>query len=196
MSYLEKIEYEIVPKDSFSVIRNCSRCGKRTYFKNTKKFRVNANGNRLDVWLIYQCEKCKHTYNLAIYERAKVSSVPAEEYKSFLSNDEQLAEMYGRNYQLFRKNRAEIDFEAVSYQFTKLKGFSDNSDSKYPLEIMIHNPCGLKIRPEKQIAEILNLSRSQAKKLMELGDITVDSISPQVISIYVKDDLGKEEYED
>ena len=99
MSYLEKIEYEIVPQDSFALIRNCSGCGKKSYFINTKRFRVNANGNRLDVWLIYQCEKCKHTYNLAIYERVKVSSVPEEEYRCFLRNDEQLAEMYGRNHQ-------------------------------------------------------------------------------------------------
>lgn len=195
MSYLEKIEYEIVARDSFSVIRNCSGCGKKSFFTNTKKFRVNANGNRLDVWLIYQCEKCKHTYNLAIYERAKVSSVPAEEYKSFLANDEQLAEMYGRNYQLFKKNKAEIDVEAINYKFVRLKGLSDDDDHKQQIEIMIHNPNGLKIRPEKQIAEILSLSRSQAKKLMELGDITVESNSPEVISISVKADLIKKEGE-
>lgn len=195
MSYLEKIEYEIVPQDSLSVIRNCSGCGKKSFFINTKKFRVNANGNRLDVWLIYQCEKCKHTFNLAIYERAKVSSIPAEEYKGFLSNDEQLAEMYGRNYQLFKKNKAEIEVEAINYQFIKLKELSDDADHKQQIEIAIHNPYGLKIRPEKQIAEILSLSRSQAKKLMELGDITVESISSKVISISVKADLIKREGE-
>ena len=46
MSYLEKIEYEIVPKESLSVIRNCSGCGKKSHFSNTKKFRVNANGSK------------------------------------------------------------------------------------------------------------------------------------------------------
>ena len=75
MSYLKKIEYEIIPKESFMVIRNCSGCGRKSYFKNTKRFRVNANGNKLDVWLIYQCEKCRHTLNLTIYERQKASSV-------------------------------------------------------------------------------------------------------------------------
>ena len=87
MSYLKKIEYEIVPEKSFSVIRNCAGCGRKTLFQNTKKFRVNANGNKLDVWLIYQCEKCKHTFNLAIYERQKVSSIPETEYRQFLDND-------------------------------------------------------------------------------------------------------------
>ena len=185
MCYIEKIEYEIVPIDSFSVIRNCPGCGKKSYFINTKRFRVNANGNRLDVWLIYQCEKCKHIYNLAIYERAKVSSLPEKEHQRFLSNDEQLAEMYGRNYLLFKKNKAEIDLKAVNYQITRLGGIPDSKNYQHPVEIMIHNPCRLKIRPERQIAEVLYLSRSQVKKMMELGDITIQTISPKVISVSV-----------
>ena len=186
MSYLEKIEYEIVPKDSLTLIRNCAGCGKKTHFTNTKKFRVNANGNRLDVWLIYQCKKSKHTYNLPIYERAKVSSVPEVEYKRFLSNDEQLAEMYGRNYQLFKKNKAEVDLETLSYEFARLKDLRDHSGHSHQVEITIHNPYGLKIRPEKQISEILNLSRSQTKKLTELGGIKLQDILPQSISICVE----------
>ena len=103
MSYLRKIEYEIVLKDSFLIIRNCPKCGRKSHYINTKKFRVNANGNKLDIWLIYQCAECKHTLNLAIYERKKASSITKEEYQCFLDNDEQLAEMYGKNMQLFRR---------------------------------------------------------------------------------------------
>ena len=175
MCYLEKIEYEIVPIDSLAVIRNCPGCGKKSRFINTKRFRVNANGNRLDVWLIYQCEKCKHTYNLSIYERVRAASLSEDEYQRFLSNDEQLAEMYGRNYNLFKMNKAEIALEAVNYQITRLGGIPDCKNYQHPVEIMIHNPCGLKIRPEKQIAEVLNLSRSQVEKMMEQGDITVQT---------------------
>ncbi len=119
MSYLKKIEYEIIPKDSFWVIRSCSKCGRKTHFKNTKKFRVNANGNKLDIWLIYQCEECKHTLNLAIYERQKVSSIPKEEYQSFLDNNERLTERYGKNMQLFRKNKADIDFDRIKFETNK-----------------------------------------------------------------------------
>lgn len=108
MSYFRKNANESVPEDSFQVIRKCAGCGRKTHYKNTKRFRVNANGGRLDVWLIYRCEKCKHTFNLAIYERRKISSIPAGEYQRFLDNDEQLAKIYGRNSELFRKNKAEI----------------------------------------------------------------------------------------
>ena len=91
MNYLMKLEYEIVPDESFSVVRNCSSCGRKTNFINTKKFRVNENENKLDVWLIYQCENCKHSYNLSIYERKSPSLIPKSQYERFLSNDELLA---------------------------------------------------------------------------------------------------------
>ena len=47
----------------YQIIHRCGRCGKKAVFVSTRRFRVNANKNKLDVWLIYQCKKCKHTLN-------------------------------------------------------------------------------------------------------------------------------------
>lgn len=182
MSYLNKIEYEIVLNESFSVIRGCSKCGRKTHFVNTKKFRVNANGNKLDIWLIYQCEECKHTLNLAICERQKVSSIPKEEYQCFLDNDELLAETYGKHMPLFRKNKADIDFERLNYSFVKLHETIENGTYNGRTVLTIHNPYQLKIRSEKQIAEILGLSRSQVKNLLKRGEIELSMEQPQFIS--------------
>lgn len=189
MSYIKKIEYEIVLKDSFLVSRRCPKCGRRTYFKNTGKFRVNANGNKLDVWLIYQCEECKHTLNLAIYERQKVSSILKEEYLSFLENNEQLAERYGKNPQLFLKNKAEVDFDRIKYEIVKRQEIVESSDAEDQLVLAINNPHQLKIRPEKQVAEILGLSRSQVKSLLEREDIKLEIRQPHFISARINTGL-------
>ena len=156
------------------MIRGCPKCGVKTRFRNTKRFRVNANGNKLDVWLIYQCENCKHTLNLAIYERQNVSSLAKDEYMSFLSNDEELAERYGKNIQFFRKNKADIDFDGLNYDFVKLHEAKESSDCGEQILLTIHNPYQLKIHQEKQIAEVLGLSRSQVKKLVEQGEIKLE----------------------
>lgn len=185
MSYLKKIEYEIVLKDSFLVIRNCPKCGRKTYFKNTKKFRVNANGNRQDVWLIYQCEECKHTLNISIYERKKVSSIPNEEYQCFLNNDEHFAEIHGKNVKIFRNNKATIEYEKVNYDFVKLRETMEYGDFEEQIVITVNNPYQLKIRPEKQIAEILGLSRSQVKNLLDKGKMELMVKLPQFISISI-----------
>ena len=189
MSYLKKIEYEMIQQESFYVIRNCSKCGKKTHFKNTKKFRVNANGNKLDVWLIYQCEQCKHTFNLTIYERQKISAIPKEEYKRFLDNDAQLAELYGKKMQLFQKNKAVIDFNRSHYDFVKLHETTEHCDCNERILLQIHNSNELKIRPEKQIAAVLEWSKSQVQKMIKQGEIELINVTSRCVSAFVSTDI-------
>lgn len=86
----------------YTIIHRCGRCGKKTAFVSTRRFRVNANKNRLDVWLIYQCKKCKHTLNIPLYERVPPQKIPGELYGGFLANDEELAVKYGSDAALFK----------------------------------------------------------------------------------------------
>ncbi|MBP3602603.1 MAG: DUF1062 domain-containing protein [Lachnospiraceae bacterium] len=186
MSYLKKIEYKIMPRKSFRVIRNCSGCGKKTHFINTERFRVNANGNKIDVWLIYQCENCKHTCNLTVYERQKPSSIPKEEYQAFLRNDEEMAAAYGMNMQFFKKNKAEVDAAEAEYDFIRLSECEDgNNENSDRILVQIHNPYNLKLRPERQIAEVLGISGSRVKKFMEQEQIEIESACAEMISAFV-----------
>lgn len=185
MSYLRKIEYELVLNDSFWIIRNCPKCGRKTHYKNTKKFRINANGYRLDIWLIYQCVECKHTLNLAICERKKVSSMTKDEYQCFLDNDEQLAETYGKNMQLFQSNKAVIDFDRLRFSLVKLHETRENSGFGEQLIITVKNPYQMKIRSEKQIAMVLGLSRNQVKSLLDKGEIELVMELPQSVSFSI-----------
>lgn len=94
--------------NTIKIFHRCGGCGKKKQFINTGKFRVNANGNRVDVWLIYQCERCKHSWNLTIYERKRPSQIDPEEYELFLENDPQLACKYGNDRGFLKRNRAEF----------------------------------------------------------------------------------------
>ena len=78
MSYVSTIQ----------IVHKCSGCGKKMPFVNTGKFRVNANGSKVDVWLIYQCAKCRHSLNLTIYERIRPGRIPEEDFQKFQENDE------------------------------------------------------------------------------------------------------------
>ncbi len=69
---------------------------------------MNANGNRVDVWLIYRCKKCKHSWNLSIYERVRPSKISHTDYERFLENDSAYALEYGNNVDFLRKNKAEF----------------------------------------------------------------------------------------
>ena len=94
---------------SFKIFHRCGGCGKKQEFVNSRKFRVNANGNCVDVWLIYRCKKCKHSWNLTIYERTKPGRIPTDLFEAFQANDEELALEYGRNVDFLKRNKAEIN---------------------------------------------------------------------------------------
>ena len=93
---------------SFRVYHRCGGCGKKQEFVNSKRFRVNANGSLVDVWLIYRCKKCKHSWNLTIYERTRPHKIPMDLFEAFQNNDEETALSYGVNVEFLKKNKAEI----------------------------------------------------------------------------------------
>lgn len=95
------------------VFHRCGGCGKKQEFVNSGKFRVNANGKNVDVWLIYRCKKCKHSWNLSIYERTRPGKIPAELFEAFQVNDTETAMEYGIDLEFLKKNRAEFDSTGV-----------------------------------------------------------------------------------
>lgn len=121
--------------------------------------------------------------------RQKVSSIPKGEYQRFLDNDEELVRRYGTDLQLFQKNKAEIDFEKVSVDFVKKYDAEENGGCGSlgkDIIITIHNPYKLKLRSEKQIAMVLEMSRSQVKSMMEQGELELETQLPQQISFRIK----------
>ncbi|MCL2718528.1 MAG: DUF1062 domain-containing protein [Lachnospiraceae bacterium] len=162
----EKIEYRIIPKGAYRIKRNCAGCGEKRDYESTGCFRINANSNRLDVWLIYQCAKCKHTYNLTIYERMRSETLKETEYQSFLENDAETALKYGLDKNLFVRNKAEITSDEVNYQLQKLGDEAIDKLREAKVQLIIHNPYRLKLRTEKVVAEIFAISRSKARKIL------------------------------
>ena len=94
--------------ESVKVYHRCGGSGKKQEILNSGKFRVNANGNRVDVWLIYRCKKCKHSWNLTIYERKKPAKIAPQEYELFMENDAELASQYGNDIEFLKRNNAEL----------------------------------------------------------------------------------------
>lgn len=175
MSYLRKIEYKIIPEEAYTILRNCSVCGCRSDFVSSECFRVNANGSLIDVWLIYHCIKCKHTYNLAIYERFRAADLSPEEFAKFINNDKEQAMRYGTDKSLFAKNKAMIDLNAIKYRIYAVdKGPISFQSGDF---LQVSNTYGLRVRTDKVIAELLNISRSRAKQLEKSGAVEINQYS-------------------
>ncbi|TIW96850.1 MAG: hypothetical protein E5V57_26540, partial [Mesorhizobium sp.] len=53
MSSILRIRWVIAPKTAPRPLINCNRCNGLKAYHSSGKFRVNANGKRIDAWLIY-----------------------------------------------------------------------------------------------------------------------------------------------
>ena len=154
----------ITPEHLPTVLRRCPKCGCKTEFYNSGKFRVNANKRLLDVWLIYRCERCDTSWNLTVYERMEAEKIDEKEYRGFLNNDENLAAEYGSSRELFSRNKAEMVTEAGEYKVhvTDTSHICREPDWN---EIEIRLAEGLKIRLDSLLAKQMEVSRSQIKRL-------------------------------
>lgn len=192
MSYLRKFEYKILPQEAYIILRHCPVCGIKSSYLNSNNFRVNANGNRIDVWLIYQCESCKNTYNLPIVERLRNNAISKEHYKGFLENDKELALSYGLDKSIFLKNKLEINLSTIKYQLFPGHYHKTNKDEPIHYRngdiLEIENPYGLKVRTDKMISELLHVSRTKAKQLELSGVITFMNNPGKSLQLIIRGD--------
>ena len=185
MSYLKKYQWELVPKNLPIVRRNCPKCNEKSRYINSEKFRVNANKNSIDIWLIYQCEKCKSTWNMTIYERIKPYEINKDEYEKFLSNDKELAREYAFNLSIYNKNKAEIILEDVNYELIqkKLEAYYINEN-----ELVIEIACKdfIELRVDKLLSDTLGISRNKIKDMNKKGIIFIKD-NKNSLNIKVRD---------
>ena len=180
--------WKVRPVKPPAVRRQCPGCGTaKSIYESTGKFRVNANGSRLDVWLIYRCVRCKKSWNMEILERMETGRLSEEERLSYLENREEAALRAACSSALLRKNRAEALWETMEYEVEKSapeEPAQERSRSSSPVcqrtagrsrmtggasIIRIQNEFGLPIRISRLLAEQLGLSGGKLKELAEAG---------------------------
>lgn len=65
----------------------CARRGRAILHDSTGRFRVNSNGARHDVWLLYRCRGCGDTRKRRIAHRCLASELPCGALAPYLEND-------------------------------------------------------------------------------------------------------------
>lgn len=149
---MKRIEWEIQCIAAPEAVRWCKKCGGKTSFVPSSLFRVNAQGKRLDVWLLYQCSVCDTTWKLGIASRVLPDAIPAQVLDGFHSNDPQLARRCALDVRLLR--RAGVEVVAAQYA---LAGEAYGWEG--PAEIRVTNPFHAPVRLDGLLREKLGLSR-------------------------------------
>ncbi|WP_342362660.1 DUF1062 domain-containing protein [Terrarubrum flagellatum] len=173
MSATVFVAWTIDPVCEPQPIRNCSRCKAARPFGSSGLFRLNANGKRLDAWLIYRCSHCDNAWNRSIFERRKINEIDRALLAALQVNDAHLARRIAFDVNDLGRTRIESMQEART---TKRLVSGDALGADH-VEIALSSPQPVALRLDRVLALELSLSRQRLRQLDERGRIAT---SPRV----------------
>ena len=82
---------------------HCPTCRQTERFACSERFRANANGKLVDVWLIYRCTRCDQTKNITVVERRPVTRIDRALLDAAMDNDAATARRLSRDVGLLKR---------------------------------------------------------------------------------------------
>lgn len=172
MSGLSRILWAIVPKTAPRPLINCNRCGTVKAYRSSGKFRVNANGKRIDVWLIYRCVDCDNSWNFGIFERRNRREIEPALLQALESNDTALARRHAFDVVALRRRVARVEeFFDVAIHKQRL---GDMRETATVLELQLGLEMPTSLRLDRLLAGELGISRSKLQALEQKRLLVVD----------------------
>jgi hypothetical protein len=149
----------------------CGGCGTLKPFQSSGKVRLNANGKRLDAWLIYKCSDCARSWNRPLFERRTLKEIdPAVLEAAHFSTPDWV-------------RAQEFDVDGLRRFAQRIDEFGEADidrrelgEAAIPGEIVIELDVTLptSLRLDRLLAGELGLSRSKLQALHEEGQLVIE----------------------
>ncbi|MCM5557799.1 DUF1062 domain-containing protein [Pleomorphomonas sp. JP5] len=166
MSDCLRIRWTIVPRDCPRPVLPCPTCGGDRPYHPSGKIRLNANGKRLDAWLIYKCDDCDRTWNRPIFERRLAADIPPAELAALRSADPAFARRLAFDLApLRRKTSVILQADGVDVEKAVLAGNAGATT----VEILLAVPHPTGLRLDRLLSIELGCARGRIAKLADDG---------------------------
>ncbi len=172
MSTTVSIAWTIIAQSEPRPVLNCSRCGGDRPFGSSGLFRLNANGKRLDAWLIYRCAACDNAWNRTIFERKPVGEIGPVLLAALHANDAALARRIAFDIDDLKRRARRIESGAPGRPVKRVLSGDPATALAIALQIEMATPVELRI--DRLLATELGLSRAQISEATEQGRITME----------------------
>ncbi|MFI6101177.1 DUF1062 domain-containing protein [Lentzea sp. NPDC051213] len=167
-----------------AIVKGCVSC-RCTRHHPTGKFRVNANGKLLDVWLLICCEQCGGTSKIPVHERIHVRALDHDRLVRFENNDPALARRLVMDAALARRASYRLDWHGTWQLETDMPFYElDREDA--PLEVFTRFELPAPVRVEQLLTAGFRLSRAAVKGLVGAGRIRL----PMAVDARVREDFS------
>jgi hypothetical protein len=153
-----------------TIVKACVSCDS-TRHHPTGKFRVNANGKIIDVWMLIGCERCDRTWKVPIHDRIRVRSLDHELLLKFEHNDPGMVRYLTMDATLADKSAYRLDWNGTWELETDAPCYELERADLARLEVAIKFGLPAPIRVEKLLMAGFGLSRSVVRDMVDAGRI-------------------------
>ncbi|OWV71007.1 hypothetical protein ATY77_15700 [Rhizobium sp. R634] len=167
-----QVRWTITPQTAPQPWITCSGCGGLRAFRSSDRIRLNANGRKLDAWLIYKCLICQKTWNRPILERRNVRGIDPVILNALQSNDPDWIRAEAFNIEALRRKSPRVD-EFAEFDITKQIRRQTADWTRLEIELMV--PLPISTRLDRLLATELKVSRSRLQALQEHGKLLIDT---------------------
>jgi hypothetical protein len=135
----------------------CVDCRSESATTGEGRFRVNANGKLLDVWLLVRCVSCDRTSKLTVRERAPVRSFDPAALDGYHASDPDLVASTLLDPLFASRNHVTLDWSGAWELDIPMAW----ADEEYPVKVEVVFEDPIPVRPERLIGQGLGLSRNE-----------------------------------
>jgi hypothetical protein len=149
----------------------CADCRSESATTGAGRFRVNANGKLLSVWLLVRCAFCDRTGKLTVHERVPVRAFDPALLDAYRANDPELVASTLLDPLFARRNRFTLDWTGAWRLHTPpARPGQERLDRErldrapWPVRVEVVFDDPVPVRPDRLIARALGLSRNEVHR--------------------------------
>ncbi len=187
MCNILRVQWTIIPRIAPEPWIVCSGCGGLRPFQSSGKIRLNANGKKLDAWLVYKCSGCDKTWNQTIFERRNVRDINPPTLNALHSNDPEWIRTQAFDIDALRREAHRID-EFGDVDVYKIV-LSREGDAWTTLEIELAVPLPAGLRLDRLLATELRISRSRLEAFQDAKKLQTDPHHKDMLQRRIKHGL-------
>jgi len=182
------IRWTIAPAIAPRPLINCNRCGGVRPYRCSDKFRVNANGKRIDAWLIYRCVACDNSWNFTILERRNRRDIEPALLAALESNEPALARRLAFDAAALRDRTVRIEEFADVAIRKQILGGNPEGAAAFWLELRLDAATPLRL--DRLLAAELGVSRSRLQGWEDKRRLTIEPDQAKALRKPVRDGMA------
>lgn len=186
MCNILQVRWTLTPKTSPQPWIACSGCGSPKPFRSSGKIRLNANGKRLDAWLVYKCIDCDKTWNRTLFERRTVHGLAPSTLEALQRSDPEWVRAQEFDLDGLKRKVKRID-EPPDVIIQKEAIRAASGWTLLDIEISAQFPINLRL--DRLLASELVISRSRLQALRDGGRLRTHPDHSEVFRHKVKDGM-------